>query len=344
MLEPAGPLLKHFMPSYALRQVDRVAVAASPERAYQAVRSANIEDVIGPGSGFQVIGENPGKEVVVGSSGQFRRPSIPFEAVRPQDFAAFRRPGFGKLAWSLRVDPREGGGSWITMDLRVGATDERSWARFKRYWLLIGPFSHLMRRLLLRSFARELGRPQKDAKRALPGDDLLPSARATRTDATTIEAPLEKVWPWLVQMGCRRAGWYSHDRLDNGGVRSADRIIPELQRIRPGDLLPATREDPGGFAVLRVEAPYLLVLGSPSLLPGSSTGRFGMFGANYGMTWAFVLEPVGPGATRLVVRVRGQFEPSLRMAITKVAALALHGFMEHAQLRNLKLRAEAMAS
>ena len=53
--------------------------------------------------------------------------------------------------------------------------------------------------------------------------------------ATTIAAPPERVWPWLVQMGCDRAGFYSFDRLDNGGRPSADRIHTEWQNLREGD-------------------------------------------------------------------------------------------------------------
>jgi hypothetical protein len=58
--------------------------------------------------------------------------------------------------------------------------------------------------------------------------------------AITIRARPAEIWPWLVQMGCRRAGWYSYDGLDNGGVRSAERILPEFQQVQVGDIFPAT--------------------------------------------------------------------------------------------------------
>ena len=70
------------------------------------------------------------------------------------------------------------------------------------------------------------------------GDDILSDAHAQLTHATTIDAPPGDVWPWLLQMGCQRAGWYSWDALDNAGLRSADRIIPELQHLAVGDVLP----------------------------------------------------------------------------------------------------------
>jgi hypothetical protein len=52
----------------------------------------------------------------------------------------------------------------------------------------------------------------------------------------------EHVWPWLVQIGFNRAGWYSYDLLDNLGRRSAERIIPELQAISVGDWVPMFRK------------------------------------------------------------------------------------------------------
>jgi hypothetical protein len=375
------PHIDGFMPAWKLRQIDRVAVAATPAEAWAAVRAVDlyrldfvrwlfelrtiperlvarlhgerlatarvsqIEDFTGPGAGFQILAEEPGVEVVVGAIGKFWRPAIEFAAVAPADFAAFAEPRFGKLAWCLRVDPRAGGGSWITIDLRVDGTDETARVRFERYWHLIGPFSHLIRRGMLRMFVRDLGAAMPDDDRALPGDELLARPRAAATDAIDIEAPVAQVWPWLVQMGCRRGGWYSYDALDNGGIPSAWRIIPELQGLAVGDLVPATPGDSGGFAVLRIDAPRTLVLGSPALAPGRPhPQQFGMLGQDYLATWAFVVEPIGPAATHLVVRVRGEHDPGVRAKVMSGALLAVHGAMEHAQLVNLKHRAEAFAS
>jgi hypothetical protein len=147
-------------------------------------------------------------------------------------------------------------------------------------------------------------------------------------------------------MGCRRGGWYSIDWLDNGGTPSASRIIPALQQIRVDDRLPATPKDTGGFAVLRAEPPRLLVLGSPSL---SSEGRatdesWGMLGGRYDSTWAFVLEPIGDTATRLVVRVRGRMQPGARATLARLALRPIDEVMKRTQLRNLKRRAEGPPS
>jgi hypothetical protein len=172
---------------------------------------------------------------------------------------------------------------------------------------------------------------------ALVGDDLLPEVRAQMTHEIYIEAPPEEIWPWLVQMGRRRGGWYSWDFLDNGGIASADRILPELQSLAVGDILPIKEPGPDGMAVVLLDPPRALVLGDPSLVPGRSRPRASAPRA----TWAFALEPTGKADTHLVVRVRAEY-PSSPWATVLVPAVRLaHAIMERKQLRTLKQRAEA---
>lgn len=68
-----------------------------------------------------------------------------------------------------------------------------------------------------------------------PGAELVPDGDRAATMAVTIDAPRQQVWPWLVQMGGDRGGWYSWDRLDNGGRPSATRVHPEWQDLALGD-------------------------------------------------------------------------------------------------------------
>lgn len=72
-----------------------------------------------------------------------------------------------------------------------------------------------------------------------PGAGLIPDSTRSATMAVTINAPRSRVWPWLVQMGTDRGGWYSWDRLDNFGRRSAETINPGWQEIAAGDHLSA---------------------------------------------------------------------------------------------------------
>jgi hypothetical protein len=89
-------------------------------------------------------------------------------------------------------------------------------------------------RLLLQPWQHRWGATNQEVHRAMPGDDLILDAAST-TRAITVAAPPEQVWPWLVQLGYGRAGWYSYDWIDNDGQPSADRILPKLQQLQVGD-------------------------------------------------------------------------------------------------------------
>ncbi|MEV6492875.1 hypothetical protein AB0M20_30275, partial [Actinoplanes sp. NPDC051633] len=71
----------------------------------------------------------------------------------------------------------------------------------------------------------------------MPGDDLLPGAQYRATRAITVNAPPAEVWPWLVQVGVGRGGWYADDLLDNLGRPSLRRIVPALQDLHVGQRL-----------------------------------------------------------------------------------------------------------
>ena len=93
-------------------------------------------------------------------------------------------------------------------------------------------------RVLIRPWQLRWGATDAEVKRSMPGDDIVrePSFNATR--AVTIHAPAENIYPWIVQMGVTRAGWYSYDLLDNLGRPSAENILTENQTIQVGDLIP----------------------------------------------------------------------------------------------------------
>ena len=292
--------------------------------------------------GFQVLADDPPHEVAVGAIGKVWQAEIPFRHLADAAaFAAADEPGWVKVAWALRVVARGARDTRLEIEVRVDATDEASWQRFRRYFRFIGPASRFIRRSALGSFARELGTPEgRERERPLPGDELLPDARGQLEHGITIAAPPEAIWPWLVQMGCQRAGYYSIDLLDNAGVRSAREIHPELQQVTVGQILPARPDGSAGFEVLRVEAPRVLVLGG---LYDPESDRQLAFAAPrperfWQVTWAFVLEPLAEGATRLHVRARGAFPESGRLHAAWIRPV--HALMQTSQLRHLAARAE----
>jgi hypothetical protein len=292
--------------------------------------------------GFQILAEDPSREVVVGAIGKVWRLEIPFVHVADADaYAGFAEPGWIRVAWALRVIPWGERDARVELELRVDATDDASWRKFRRYFALIGPASRGIRRALLRSIAGRFGRPEQlDNVRPLPGDDLVPDAAAQMTHTVTIAASPAKIWPWLVQMGSRRAGFYSIDMLDNAGRRSAREIHPELQELRVGQVIPATPRGEDGFEVLRIDAPRVLVLGGlfdpegDRQLPFASPRppRY------WHTTWAFVLEELDRDTTRLHVRVRGAASARERLRLAWIRPV--HAIMQRAQLANLAARAE----
>jgi hypothetical protein len=109
--------------------------------------------------GFQILVDQPPHEFAVGAIGKVWRLQIPFlHVANARDYAAFRDPGFVKVAWAIRVEPLGGcEACGVTVEVRVRATDEQSLRKFRRYFRLIGPFSRYIRRSLLKTIARELG-------------------------------------------------------------------------------------------------------------------------------------------------------------------------------------------
>jgi len=85
--------------------------------------------------------------------------------------------------------------------------------------------------LLIRPWQLRWGATDEEVVRTMPGDDIVKHPTFNATRAVTINARPEAIWPWLVQMGMARAGWYSYDWIDNLGRPSAERLIPELQHL-----------------------------------------------------------------------------------------------------------------
>ena len=345
------PLLDSFMPRFDVRERHAIDLSAPPEITLAAAKDLDLdaslfvratfksrELLLGSqpdarsrprglvemtrAIGWGVLADAPG-EIVMGAVTRPWEPNPVFRAISAEEFAAFSEPGQVKIVWTLRVDSAGDGSSRFSTETRAVATDEESRRRFRSYWAFLSPGIILIRLALTSTL-----RVAADRAWRLPGDEFLPDARAQLTHALAIDASAADVWPWLVQMGCRRAGWYSWDRLDNAGKPSADRIIPELQNLAVGDVLPWSPEGPDGFKVLSIEPERVLLL--QSVTP------------DFEGTWAFVLEAIAEGQTRLVVRYRAAFPPSRTMTAKLAVMKPIHAFMERKQLRTIKRNAERL--
>jgi len=102
----------------------------------------------------------------------------------------------------------------------------------------------------IRPWQLRWGATDEEVARAMPGDDVVKHPTFNATRAVTIQARPEEIWPWFVQIGIKRAGWYTYDWIDNLGRPSAERIILELQHVAVGDLIPIS---PVGTFGLRVK-------------------------------------------------------------------------------------------
>jgi hypothetical protein len=129
-----------------------IVALAQPRRARQLygplIRhpSLTLEDI--QRAGFVTLGEEPGREIVLGVVGKFWKPGSGIERIQAQEFAAWDRPGFGKGVLNFAVRGAEGG-SIVSTETRVQCTDAAARRSFRRYWRLIGPFSGLIRQRAL---------------------------------------------------------------------------------------------------------------------------------------------------------------------------------------------------
>lgn len=192
---------------------------------------------------------------------------------------------------------------------------------------------------------RSYGSTRAERGRLLPGDEIVAVPGVQTDHAVTISAPPSAVWPWLVQMGWGRGGWYTArwvDRLlfpDNGP--SADGIDPGLQAIEIGTFIPdGPPETECGLTVVRLEPERTLVLRSNSHLPLSWRDR-----ARLDWTWAFVLTPLDDGSrTRFHFRSRWVAAPWWLFLGGWLVVVPADFVMSRDMLRGVRTRAERLLS
>lgn len=160
---------------------------------------------------------------------------------------------------------------------------------------LLGGIPRFATAPLLRRWHLRWGATDEEVHAAMPGDEIVRDASLNATRAITIDAPPERVWPWIVQMGYRRGGFYTYDLVDNAGYDSADQVLEEYQQFAIGDwafpmnglfnlTLPVNSTT--AFKVKAFETNSYLLWEKPD------------------STWCWILRPLSGNRTRLILRIR----------------------------------------
>jgi len=175
---------------------------------------------------------------------------------------------------------------------------------------------------------RKWGATEAEATRPMPGDDEVKQPMQVTTRAVTVNARAADVWPWLVQMGYRRGGMYSYDWIDRRlGILdqpSANRIIPEFQRLEAGDVIPMGKPPSWPVKAIERNRMLLIVINEP----------------NAQVTWCFMLDEIADRQTRLVLRVRNRLAMSPLLLLSLPIMLPGEFLMVRKMLLGIKQRAE----
>jgi hypothetical protein len=191
----------------------------------------------------------------------------------------------------------------------------------------------------LRNWCMRWGTTPAEAHATLPGDDLFPVYTGQATHAITIHASPQQVWPWLMQIGQDRSGFYSYTFLENSigaDMPKVERLVPDWKARTVGETVWfATPKRFGGqgrmiAAVVQPERSFVMV--SPKDWENLQAGRPAQEGF-----WSFTLEPAPDGQSRLIARARGGTPPTLASrAIGRLFWEPMHFVMEQKMLRTIR--------
>jgi hypothetical protein len=202
---------------------------------------------------------------------------------------------------------------------------------------------------VLQWLGRTWGATPGERQRALPGDDLLARPMAQTTHAISIAVRPEQVWPWLVQMGYHRGGWYTYPWVDRYLFHmenpSADHVVEELQHLAVGDIIPDGPPDTAWYDVVGLVPPRHLVLRSTTHVPVAlrqlADARRWATKPWVDWSWSFVLEP-HPAGTRLLLRMRGRCGPWWLRALFVGVIVPADAVMARSMLTGIRSRAEGL--
>lgn len=193
----------------------------------------------------------------------------------------------------------------------------------------------------LKPWQERWGATDEETVLPLPGDDHVDEPARQATRAITIEASRDEVWPWIVQLGADRGGFYTYDVLENLfglDIHSADDIVEEWQDLAVGDVVHADRERTGGWYVVELRPCDALVMKIGDLRTGRPLRRDEKL--RWEFQWTFALRDAPTGGTRLLVRERVAFDSAITEAL--MAPVGVVSFvMTRGMLLGIKTRVEA---
>ena len=180
--------------------------------------------------------------------------------------------------------------------------------------------------------------------KTLPGDDLVPNPKGGYTHAITIRASTARVWPWLVQLGQGRGGFYSYDSLENlvgCNIHSADRIIPEFQNIEIGHRI-LIHPSGQGYTIASIAPQRMLVLLERVDTQSGKTFKLTkkMPDKYLNQSWVLFLEKIDRSTTRLISRSRNDWNNSLVNTLVFGLFGPISLVMDRKMLLGIKKRAE----
>jgi hypothetical protein len=186
------------------------------------------------------------------------------------------------------------------------------------------------------------GATDDEIRMSLPGDDLVVEPAQQNTRAIDIDAAPGAVWPWIVQIGADRGGFYSYEWLENLfglGIHNSDVVVPEWQHRAVGDLVFADAKGSGGWYVMEVLPGEALVLQIGDVRAGCPIRRDEQL--RWESTWTFVVRPAPGGRARLLVRERAGY--GSRLTEAAMSPIGIISFvMTQKMLREIKARAETV--
>ncbi|MFC1978989.1 hypothetical protein ACFLVP_03275 [Chloroflexota bacterium] len=197
----------------------------------------------------------------------------------------------------------------------------------------------------LRSKLRKWGSTEEELNRELPGDDLIKNMKGWYNHAVTIKATPADVWPWIIQLGQNKGGFYSYELLENivgSKIHNADIIVPEFQDTAVGNAVMMTPKA-APYIVSAIEPVRALVLRLRVNLENNEiVGEEEPLPEKYqDGSWLFLIEETPEGNTRMITRSRNIWNQSK----TNTFFYGLFGIisiaMDRKMLKGIRKRAEA---